>query len=53
MVKLEPVGASHCVGGKECLQAGNEYSIDAVKKRTGAKKRLEFDVCGLGRNNRE
>ena len=51
--KIEPVGASHCVGGNEFLQVGNEYSIDVVKKSTRAEKRLGFDVCGLGRSSRE
>ena len=35
--KIEPVGASHCVGGNEILQAVNEYSIDAVKRGLGPK----------------
>ena len=53
LLKIEPVGASHCVGGNEFLQADYEYSIDAVKTRSRAEKRLWFDVCGLGRNSRE
>ena len=44
---------AHCVGGNGFLQADYEYSIDAVRKRTRAEKRLGFHVCGLGRNRRE
>ena len=53
MGKIELVDAFHYVGGNEFLQADNEYSIDAVKKRTRAEKRLGFHVCGLGRISRE
>ena len=51
--KIELVDACNCVGGNEFLQDDNEYSIDAVKKRTRAEKRLGFVVCGLGRNSRK
>ena len=49
--KIEPVVASQCVDGNEFLQADTEYSIDAVRKRTRAEKRLGFDLCGLGRRS--
>ena len=45
--KIEPVGASHCVGGNGFLQADNEYSIDAVKRGLGRKSDLNLKCADL------